>query len=125
VQLLLARGAAVDQKDAGGRTALLWAARSGRVDVARALLQAGAKIDVADGTGRTPLTHAAEKGHANIVAVLSALGAKGEALAAGDPAITARAAVEHARGGRGQARPAPAGRWTLAAGTSPHPARIQ
>ena len=51
VQLLISRGAALDQMDSYNQTPLLMACKNNRLDVALALLEAGAAIDVTDKVG--------------------------------------------------------------------------
>ena len=52
---LLAAGAAVDELDARGRTALHYAAAAGYTDVAKRLVEQGANLLVADADGVRPL----------------------------------------------------------------------
>ena len=47
----------------GGMTPLLYAARDGRIDIARALLDAGAEVNLADANGITPLIAAITNNH--------------------------------------------------------------
>jgi ankyrin repeat protein len=54
VQLLLDRGAKVDQQDNKGRTALYWAVKQELPDVIAVLLKAGADPDLAAADGNTP-----------------------------------------------------------------------
>ena len=42
----------INQKDYGGRTALMWASREGYTDVAEVLIQNGADVNVKDHAGR-------------------------------------------------------------------------
>ena len=68
VELLLRRGAKVDARAKGRRTALHAVAKDGsesQVAVASALLAAGARLEARDGGGRTPLWYALERGTAN------------------------------------------------------------
>src|SRR4051812_26183399 len=59
VAQLLAGGHAADERDPGGLTALMWAARSGAVDAMNTLLDAGADPNARDARhGWTPLFHA-------------------------------------------------------------------
>lgn len=55
IQAALAGGAAVDARDAVGRTASLVAAKAGRLDIVRVLIAAGADIDAQDDVGHNPL----------------------------------------------------------------------
>lgn len=75
---LLARGAAVDARDArdaDGYTALMYATNTGSLEVAEALLSAGADPNAADVQASTPLMFASQHGHLNIVRRLLAAGA--------------------------------------------------
>jgi ankyrin repeat protein len=85
VQLLLQTGAAVDTKDASGKTPLIRAvvARSGYypapdlgADVIRKLLKARADINAVDDEGTTALILAARKGYLDLVRLLLQAGAK-------------------------------------------------
>lgn len=53
VRVLLARGADVDGRDAGGGTALIWACNGGFVECARLLLEAGADVHLRNDDGYT------------------------------------------------------------------------
>ena len=59
----LEAGAAVDQANNNGATALHIAAQKGPVEVLRTLLEAGAEVNHANNNGGTALHVAAEKGH--------------------------------------------------------------
>lgn len=59
VWLLIASGADVNAREAGGGSALHLAASHGDIDTVRALLAAGALSDLADDAGQTPLDVAA------------------------------------------------------------------
>ena len=59
----------------GGETALMTAARTGRVGPVKALLDAGAKVDAKDRKGQTALMWAAADGHAAVVELLIKSGA--------------------------------------------------
>ncbi len=67
----------------GGFTPLLFAARHGRVDVARLLLAAGADVDDGGPDGASALVIAAHSGHAELVGALLAAGADPNAIDAG------------------------------------------
>jgi hypothetical protein len=69
-------GAAVDARDAQGRTALLRAVVAGRVDHVKLLLQRGADPTVADASGRTPLALALAEGREDIADALRRAGAR-------------------------------------------------
>ncbi|MEU6035410.1 ankyrin repeat domain-containing protein [Actinomadura sp. NPDC047616] len=53
VRSLLAHGADVDGRDAGGGTALIWACNGGFVECARLLLEAGADVHLRNDDGYT------------------------------------------------------------------------
>jgi len=71
VRQLLAASAAVDQRNARGRTALSFAAWYGRSLVVRALLAAGADPQASDLVGQTPLQLGIASGDGATIAVLS------------------------------------------------------
>jgi ankyrin repeat protein len=75
VTWLHAKGAAVDEPDIGGRTALSFAAAAGRLDLVRYLIEQGAQVDRADVQKRTPLFHAALGDHSAVVVFLLEHGA--------------------------------------------------
>jgi ankyrin repeat protein len=61
---LLSQGDAPDaERDACGRTPLLWAADGGNAELVALLLAAGADVNAADEDGSTPVLHAALCGH--------------------------------------------------------------
>lgn len=70
LQLLLERGAAVDARDAWGRTALSHACERGYLDAVRRLVQAGADPEVPDAWDNTALQYAAVAGNAPVAAFL-------------------------------------------------------
>jgi ankyrin repeat protein len=76
VQALLAKGADVNARLAGGLTPLMVAAGKNRAATAVFLLAKGADLNIQDETGKTALFHAAGKGHLASVKVLVAKGAK-------------------------------------------------
>lgn len=78
VQALLAGGAEVDQPQADGSTALLWAAYHGDAEAAGALLAAGADPNATNRLGMTALAEAASNGAGEIVAVLLDAGANAD-----------------------------------------------
>ncbi|MFE4259674.1 ankyrin repeat domain-containing protein [Streptomyces sp. NPDC056883] len=77
VSRLLGRGAAVDARDAEGRTGLDLAVREGRDGAVRVLLAAGADPEQITGpyAEELPLVQAATRGHTGIVRQLLAAGA--------------------------------------------------
>src|SRR3990167_2712905 len=56
-----------DVVDDDGNTPLLWASRSGRLDIVKELLHADADPNIADRRGRTPLFWAARGGYWEVV----------------------------------------------------------
>ncbi len=72
VEALLARGADANEKDPGGRTALMWAARYGDTDSIRLLLQAGADPNLSDTatTGWPAIMHAIHKNQSGALRAL-------------------------------------------------------
>lgn len=66
----------INYRDGNSRTCLMWAVRSGSVELVTVLLNAGAPIDAKDLKGRTALTWAAECGRTDIVHVLLNNGAE-------------------------------------------------
>lgn len=102
VKLLLASGAAVDEKF-GGRfqpaheTALMHAANAGHLEVARALITAGAVATAKDWNGKTVLHYAAAGGHAGMVELLIRHGANLETKSGnGTSPLMAAASAGHA-----------------------------
>lgn len=70
VRWLHEKGAALDQADANGRTAVSFAAEGGRLDILRYLAEHGADLHRRDGQQRTPLFHAALGDHPDVLAFL-------------------------------------------------------
>ncbi len=75
VQALLDAGNDVNAKDIDGNTALVWAARRGRVETVLKLIMAGADVNAADNEGYTVLMRAVEKGHVDVIRMLLEAGA--------------------------------------------------
>ncbi|MEO8604555.1 MAG: ankyrin repeat domain-containing protein, partial [bacterium] len=69
------KGAAVDEPDSGGRSALSFAAENGRADMVAWLIAQGAAVDRRDVQQRSPLEHAALGDHADVIALLLDRGA--------------------------------------------------
>ena len=92
VRAMLDEGADVDARQPDGATALHWAARLDRVDLARLLLAAGADPTAANAFDVTPLSLAAVNGSAGMVAALLAAGADPNATMAGSETILLTAA---------------------------------
>ena len=77
IDLLLERGAGINQRDSEGGTALMYAAQKGRERATDVLLQRGAEIALQDDIdGSTALTHAARAGHAQVADILLRHGAE-------------------------------------------------
>lgn len=60
----------IDELDSKGRTRLFYAARSGRNEIARALLEAGCNPDIQDADRNTALHEAVENSHSEMVRLL-------------------------------------------------------
>ncbi len=75
VDLLLSNRARVDELDAFGNTALMWAADRGHTDIVRRLLGAGANPNLQNNQGTTALIRAAKEGQAQAVEALLEAGA--------------------------------------------------
>lgn len=75
VRWLRAKGAAVDEPDVGGRTALSFAAANGQLDIVRYLIEQGAAVDHRDMQQRTALFHAALNDRRDVIAFLLDQGA--------------------------------------------------
>lgn len=75
IRELLARGAAVDARDAQGRTALLVATHANHVAAARALVDAGADVNAKDSIEDSPYLYAGARGHLEILRMTLAHGA--------------------------------------------------
>lgn len=72
---LLSAGAAIDARDARGRTALLAATHANQVTTAAALIDAGADINIRDDRKDNPLLYAGAEGLLDILRLLIAAGA--------------------------------------------------
>lgn len=75
LRALLAAGAAVDEADSFGNTALMLASGHGRVECVRALVEAGANLGKPDDRGIAPIHFAAYKGEHACLQALVASGA--------------------------------------------------
>jgi uncharacterized protein len=75
VQLLLDRGARIDERKHSGETALWFAAQQGHAGAAELLLQRGADPNAQDGEGVTPLMVARTNGHEAVADLLRRAGA--------------------------------------------------
>ena len=75
VKKLLDGGVPVDEKDEGGKTALMLASEKGRTEVVRLLLDKGALLDEKDADGMTALMWASNEGHTEVVKLLLNRGA--------------------------------------------------
>jgi ankyrin repeat protein len=76
---LVEQGAAVDEPEPDGTTALHWAVRAADATLVRALLEAGADADAANRYGMTPLHLAAVNGDAETLRMLLTAGADANA----------------------------------------------
>jgi ankyrin repeat protein len=85
-------GAEVNATDKQGMTALMWACKTGRLDVVQALISKGAEVNAGERFGRTRLMWASEEGHLDVVQTLLAMGAEVNATDKLD-----RTALAHAR----------------------------
>jgi len=72
---LIASGAAVNEPETDGSTAVLWAAYQADPDMLAALISAGADVNAANGLGVTPLLQAARLGATPVVRQLLEAGA--------------------------------------------------
>ncbi len=75
LRTLLAAGAPVDARDAGGRTALLVATHENKVAAARVLIDAGADVNAKDSISDSPYLYAGARGHLQILRMTLAHGA--------------------------------------------------
>jgi ankyrin repeat protein len=75
VELLLAKGAPVNERDLPLKTPLYYAVLNGHKNIVELLLTHGADVNSKDGSGQTPLHWAVEKGHREIVELLIDKGA--------------------------------------------------
>ena len=92
VRTVLEDGAAVDTRQPDGATALHWASRLDRLDLARLLLAAGADPTAANAFDVTPLSLAAVNGSAEMISTLLAAGADPNATMAGSETVLLTAA---------------------------------
>jgi ankyrin repeat domain-containing protein 50 len=70
VQLKLKQGAAIDEQDKSGMTALQWAVKKTHANVVQLLLHEGADPNIMDNSGMTALHKAAKTGNETIVRLL-------------------------------------------------------
>ncbi|XP_031779288.1 protein TANC2 isoform X2 [Nasonia vitripennis] len=75
IDLLLDKGAVLEDTDKEGLTALAWACVRGRLNAAQSLIERGADVNACDKTGRTPLDLAAFQGNPKLVQLLLERGA--------------------------------------------------
>ncbi len=92
VRAALDAGAEVDARQPDGATALHWAARLDRVDLAQVLLAAGGDPTAANAFDVTPLSLAAVNGSTEMIAALLAAGADPNATMAGSETVLLTAA---------------------------------
>uniref|UniRef100_A0A3Q2ZSD3 Uncharacterized protein n=1 Tax=Kryptolebias marmoratus TaxID=37003 RepID=A0A3Q2ZSD3_KRYMA len=69
-ELLLQKGASVNQRDGNGRTALSHACEQGYLDAMKILVRNGADPEIEDSWGNTALMYAAATGHSSVVEFL-------------------------------------------------------
>jgi ankyrin repeat protein len=67
LRALLARGAAVNEKNDHGQTAIMWAAAEGHAEAVEILIQAGADFRAKLDSGFTPFLFAVREGHKEVV----------------------------------------------------------
>ncbi|XP_053312157.1 ankyrin repeat domain-containing protein 50-like [Spea bombifrons] len=70
VEMLLASGAGVHQRDRSGRTLLAAAAQAGNLEAVKLMISRGANLEAADEEGQTALGLAAHQGHLSVVQLL-------------------------------------------------------
>lgn len=75
IELLIARGAAVNVRDGAPESPLIEAVKAGDRRVVEALLRAGAEVDRPDDDGRTAYSYAVQNGNLDLKNVLLAAGA--------------------------------------------------
>jgi uncharacterized protein len=75
LNFMMSRGAAVDQRDSQGNTALLYATQLGWTDGISLLLDRKAQVDLANSSGETPLIRAVRNRDLTAVRLLLAAGA--------------------------------------------------
>lgn len=77
VKLLASSGYPINETDAHGGTALMWAALKGLLPICKILITAGANVNIIDNDGDTALNMASAKGQTDIVKLLLKHGADG------------------------------------------------
>ena len=65
----------VDIRDEGGQTAMIMAARGGKIDIVKLLISEGGKLDIQSNSGATAMSWAASNGDIDIVKLLISEGA--------------------------------------------------
>jgi len=83
VRKVINKGAYVNAVDSTGDTSLIWAARSGHLDIVKMLLEFEATIDATNYQGYTPLLWAAENKHLDSAQYLVEKGANVHAIITG------------------------------------------
>ena len=88
LRALVGQGADVNEADADGTTALVWASHMDSVETARVLLDAGANVNAANDLGATALWAASQNGSESMVGLLLEAGADpNQALLAGETPV--------------------------------------
>ena len=96
LELLMDAGAKIGQSDSSGMTALMWAAREGRIAAVEVLLDGG-MVNQADVSGKTALHYATKYGHTSSVkALLKAKASVDQATKGRSTALMFAAARGHA-----------------------------
>jgi ankyrin repeat protein len=67
IRQLLGKGASIDARDEGGRTALLLATHANQIEAARLLIEAGADVNAKDAISDSPYLYAGARGHLEIL----------------------------------------------------------
>jgi ankyrin repeat protein len=97
LQQLLHQDVAINSKDRYGQTALMIAAKLGRVEVVRFLVQRGADLNVTAKYNLTALMLAVLNGHTEIVRTLKNAGADTAIRGTGAPGFSDQTALDLAR----------------------------
>lgn len=96
VRSILLQNIDLEETNAAGCTALIWAAALGKPDIQRMLLDAGADTETTDAAGRTPLMFAVISGNLETVSMLIEGGANVRATQSGGINERGRTALHNA-----------------------------